>query len=129
MNEMYDYDGVLELIDQAYEAINESHPIPSYCEEMDMTLFPVMVIAMMPDKEDVIACYKDVINYNTPEEEIWKNMLSDLQFVAKQGFYIPNSYAEATLDEIRAYMIEHTEEILGRISEECKYYIGEYDED
>lgn len=97
---------ILYLIEETADAIAEhfGHDVP-YCESMDMSLFhqPIMVLLDDDDAD-----------------------LDDLQFMASNNCILPDSLAEATMDEFRAYCKEHRDEILDEIESECQDYIEAY---
>lgn len=102
---------VMNLISEASDAIAEAQGMNvSYCESMDMDLFPVVV---------------DVIDDAYDDDEI-EGVLPDLQFLAWSGRLIPKEYENADYQEIRAYLVENKEEILREIAEDCLGYIDEY---
>jgi hypothetical protein len=72
---------------------------------MDMSLFHQPILAMLDDEEAD---------------------LGDLQFLAQNNRLLPDSLAEATMDEFRAYCKEHRDEILDEIESECQGYINAY---
>lgn len=99
---------ILELICDTADIISNCHGMNvSYCESMDMSLFPQPVLAMLDDE--------------TPG-------LSDLQFLARNNRLLPDTLAEATIDEFRAYCKEHRDEILDEIESECNDYQADYSE-
>lgn len=101
---------VLDLIEETADLIAEKHGMNvSYCESMDMSLFPVVV---------------ETILGQTDEED-----LGDLHFLAENGRLLPEEYADASLKEIREYLLAHKEEILQDIVDDCKSYQGDYDYD
>ena len=75
-----------------------------YCESMDMTLFPVVVETMLGDEQE--------------------GDLDDLHFLAENGRLIPVEYKDSTIEEIRAYLLEHEQEILDEIESDCRDYQG-----
>lgn len=98
---------LLDYIEETAEIIAEGHGMNvSYCESMDMTLFPVVVETMIGIAED--------------------DVLDDLHFLAKNGRLLPSEYSESTLEEIRTYLHEHKEEILNEIESDCRHYHGDY---
>ena len=104
---------VMNLIDEAGDLIAESQGMNiTYCESMDMSLFPVVVT---------------VIDDGYDEDDIREmDILNDLHFLAENNRFIPSEYEEADYQTIRAYLLEHQEEILEEIAEECRGYIDEY---
>lgn len=99
---------ILELISNTADIISNCHGMNvSYCESMDMSLFPQPVLAMLDNK-----------NPN----------LSDLRFLAQNNRLLPDTLAEATIDEFRAYCKEHRDEIMDEIEAECNDYQTAYSE-
>lgn len=99
---------ILDLIEDTADIIAENHGMNiSYCESMDMSLFPVVVETML--------------GYVEQEGD-----LDDLHFLAKNGRLIPEEYKDSTIEEIRAYLLEHKQEILDEIETDCRYYQGDY---
>ena len=100
---------ILDLIEETADIISDKKGMNvSYCESMDMTLFPVVVEAMLYD-------------------ELEENTLGDLHFLAENGRLIPQQYAKATFQEIKAYLLEHKQEILDEIEQDCRSYQGDYE--
>lgn len=108
--------GILSLIEETADVIAEKHGMNvTYCESMDMSLFPVVVEAMLDSYSE--------------DELIERNVLGDLHFLAKNGRLIPEEYEDASYQEIREYLLAHKEEILADIEDDCKSYLAEYDEE
>lgn len=102
---MREYD-ILDLIAETADIIADYHGMNvPYCESMDMSLFHQPILAMLDDEEAD---------------------LGDLQFLAQNNRLLPDSLAEATMDEFRAYCKEHRDEILDEIESECQGYINAY---
>ena len=99
---------VLNLIEETADIIAEKHGMNvSYCESMDMTLFPVVVETMLGNVQD--------------------GDLDDLHFLAENGRLIPKEYADAGIAKIRGYLLEHKQEILDEIEQDCRSYQGDYE--
>ena len=97
---------ILDLIADTADIIADYHGMNvPYCESMDMSLFHQPILAMLEDEEAD---------------------LGDLQFLAENNRLLPDSLAEATMDEFRAYCKEHRDEILDEIESECQGYINAY---
>ena len=97
---------ILDLIADTADIIADYHGMNvPYCESMDMSLFHQPILAMLDDEEAD---------------------LGDLQFLAQNNRLLPDSLAEATMDEFRAYCKEHRDEILDEIESECQGYINTY---
>ena len=97
---------ILDLIAETADIIADYHGMNvPYCESMDMSLFHQPILAMLDDEEAD---------------------LGDLQFLAENNRLLPDSLAEATMDEFRAYCKEHRDEILDEIERECQDYINAY---
>ena len=97
---------ILYLIADTADIIADYHGMNvPYCESMDMSLFHQPILAMLDDEEAD---------------------LGDLQFLAQNNRLLPDSLAEATMDEFRAYCKEHRDEILDEIESECQNYINAY---
>ena len=97
---------ILDLIADTADIIADYHGMNvPYCESMDMSLFHQPILAMLDDEEAD---------------------LGDLQFLAENNRLLPDSLAEATMDEFRAYCKEHRDEILDEIESECQGYINAY---
>ena len=97
---------ILDLISETADIIADYHGMNvPYCESMDMSLFHQPILAMLDDED--------------PD-------LGDLQFLAENNRLLPDSLAEATMDEFRAYCKEHRDEILNEIEQECQDYINAY---
>ena len=97
---------ILDLIADTADIIADYHGMNvPYCESMDMSLFHQPILAMLDDEEAD---------------------LGDLQFLAQNNRLLPDSLAEATMDEFRAYCKEHRDEILDEIESECQNYINAY---
>lgn len=97
---------ILDLIADTADIIADYHGMNvPYCESMDMSLFHQPILAMLDDEEAD---------------------LGDLQFLAQNNRLLPDSLAEATMDEFRAYCKEHRDEILDEIESECQGYINAY---
>ena len=97
---------ILDLIAETADIIADYHGMNvPYCESMDMSLFHQPILAMLDDEEAD---------------------LGDLQFLAENNRLLPDSLAEATMDEFRAYCKEHRDEILDEIQQECQDYINAY---
>ena len=97
---------ILDLIAETADIIADYHGMNvPYCESMDMSLFHQPILAMLDDEEAD---------------------LGDLQFLAENNRLLPDSLAEATMDEFRAYCKEHRDEILNEIEQECQNYINAY---
>ena len=97
---------ILDLIADTADIIADYHGMNvPYCEPMDMSLFHQPILAMLDDEEAD---------------------LGDLQFLAQNNRLLPDSLAEATMDEFRAYCKEHRDEILDEIESECQNYINAY---
>ena len=104
---MREYD-ILYLIADTADIIADYYGMNvPYCESMDMSLFHQPILAMLDDEE--------------PD-------LGDLQFLAQNNRLLPDSLAEATMDEFRAYCKEHRDEILDEIEADCKEYQNAYSE-
>lgn len=98
---------ILDLIEETADIIAERHGMNvSYCESMDMTLFPVVVETMLG--------------------HVQEGDLDDLQFLAENGRLIPTKYADAGIAKIRGYLLEHKQEILDEIESVCLNYQGDY---
>ena len=98
---------ILDLIEETADIIAERHGMNvSYCESMDMTLFPVVVETMLGNEQE--------------------NDIDDLHFLATNGRLIPEEYKESTIEEIRAYLLEHKDEILNEIESDCRSYQSDY---
>ena len=99
---------VLSLIEETAEIISDTKGMNvSYCESMDMSLFPVVVETMLGDEQE--------------------GDLDDLHFLAENGRLIPRGFKDASLEEIRAYLLEHRNEILDEIESDCRDYLGDYE--
>lgn len=99
---------ILYLIADTADIIADYHGMNvPYCESMDMSLFHQPILAMLDDEE--------------PD-------LGDLQFLAQNNRLLPDSLAEASLDEFKAYCKEHRDEILDEIEADCKEYQDAYSE-
>lgn len=97
---------ILDLIAETADIIADYHGMNvPYVESMDMSLFHQPILAMLDDEEAY---------------------LGDLQFLAQNNRLLPDSLAEATMDEFRAYCKEHRDEILDEIESECQNYINAY---
>ena len=97
---------ILDLIADTADIIADYHGMNvPYCESMDMSLFHQPILAILDDEEAD---------------------LGDLQFLAQNNRLLPDSLAEATMDEFRAYCKEHRDEILDEIESECQNYINAY---
>ena len=97
---------ILDLIAETADIIADYYGMNvPYCESMDMSLFHQPILAMLDDEEAD---------------------LGDLQFLAQNNRLLPDSLAEATMDEFRAYCKEHRDEILDEIESECQGYINAY---
>ena len=97
---------ILDLIADTADIIADYHGMNvPYCESMDMSLFHQPILAILDDEEAD---------------------LGDLQFLAQNNRLLPDSLAEATMDEFRAYCKEHRDEILDEIESECQNYINTY---
>ena len=97
---------ILDLIADTADIIADYHGMNvPYCESMDMSLFHQPILAMLDDEEAD---------------------LGDLQFLAQNNRLLPDSLAEATMNEFRAYCKEHRDEILDEIESECQNYINAY---
>ena len=97
---------ILDLIAETADIIADYYGMNvPYCESMDMSLFHQPILAMLDDEEAD---------------------LGDLQFLAQNSRLLPDSLAEATMDEFRAYCKEHRDEILDEIESECQGYINAY---
>ena len=97
---------ILDLIAETADIIADYHGMNvPYCESMDMSLFHQPILAMLDDED--------------PD-------LGDLQFLAQNNRLLPDSLAEATMDEFRAYCKGHRDEILDEIESECQDYIEAY---
>jgi len=97
---------ILDLIAETADIIADYYGMNvPYCESMDMSLFHQPILAMLDDEEAD---------------------LGDLQFLAQNNRLLPDSLAEATMDEFRAYCKEHRDEILDEIESECQGYINTY---
>lgn len=97
---------ILDLIVETSDVIADYYGMNvPYVESMDMSLFHQPILAMLDDEE--------------PD-------LGDLQFLAENNRLLPDSLAEATMDEFRAYCKKHRDEILNEIEEECQDYINAY---
>jgi hypothetical protein len=106
--------GILNLIEETADVISEKHGMNvTYCESMDMDLFPVVV-------EVILDSYSE-------DELIERDVLGDLHFLAENGRLIPEEYKDASYQEIREYLLAHKEEILADIENDCKWYLGEHE--
>ena len=99
---------VLSLIEETAEIIADScgMNVP-YCESMDMSLFPVVVETMLGDEQE--------------------GDLDDLHFLAENGRLIPTGFKNASLEEIREYLLANKNEILSEIEEDCRHYQSDYE--
>ena len=98
---------VLSLIEETAEIIADSRGMNvPYCESMDMSLFPVVVETMLGDEQE--------------------GDLDDLHFLAENGRLIPKGFKDASLEEIREYLLANKNEILTEIEEDCRYYQSDY---
>ena len=99
---------ILALIEETADIISDNKGMNvSYCESMDMSLFPVVVETMLGDEQE--------------------GDLDDLHFLAENHRLIPEEYREATIEEIRAYLLEHRDESLDEIESDCRDYLGDYE--
>ncbi len=99
---------ILDLIEETADIIAEKHGMNvSYCESMDMTLFPVVVETMLGNVQD--------------------GDLDDLHFLAENGRLIPKEYADAGIARIRGYLLQHKQDILDEIEEDCRAYQSDYE--
>ena len=115
----YNHYEILDLIDETAAMIAEGHGMNvSYCESMDMVLFPVIVYATMDDDD-----FADAVEENEIDLDAF---LSDLQFLARNDIAIPNELAEVSLDEFRAYFQKNRNYHLRRIVRDCQAYQEEY---
>ena len=120
-------DDILDLIAETAEVIADDcgMNVP-YCESMDMSLFHTPVYAMMDDYDFNHFIEEEARTWNESKDKYLEDYLSDLQFLAKNNRLLPDSLAEATMDEFRAYCKEHRDEILDEIESECQDYINAY---
>lgn len=99
---------ILALIEETADIISDNKGMNvSYCESMDMSLFPVVVETMLGDEQE--------------------GDLDDLHFLAENGRLIPRGFKDASLEEIRAYLLANKNEILSEIEEDCRHYQGDYE--
>ena len=100
---------ILDLIEETADIIADrcGMDVP-YCESMDMTLFPVVVETMLGQEQE--------------------GDIDDLHFLAVNGRLIPEEYKDASLEEIRAYLIQNKDDILSEIESDCRDYQGEYED-
>ena len=99
---------ILALIEETADIIsdNKGMNVP-YCESMDMSLFPVVVETMLGDEQE--------------------DDLDDLHFLAENGRLIPRGFKNASMEEIRAYLLANKNEILSEIEEDCRHYQSDYE--
>ncbi len=93
-------------------------PNISYCASIDLgDAFPAVIQLGMLIEGSGEDCY--------PLDAL----LDTLRFLAQNGRFFPSSLGDASLEDFKAHLIQHADEIFEEIENDAKSYRGEYEEE
>ena len=108
------WDELNSLID----AVVDAEDNPSYCLEMDVMHLPVLASLALTGDFDLYL--EDTTNVS------FDDCVSDMHFLAKNDYMLPESLKDASFEEIRDYAVKNKAEILEHILRIFQDYYDEY---